>query len=296
MRKKLLEIAIAAGLFVVVNPTFAQEISGIDLGKILLPANDPTVPEIKGAVNVKVVNPVKAVRIPEILCYSAGSRIQKRMAIRANEENILKLRGFDACRFTIMLNGHPINEAGVMGGLYNDWAAIPLNTVEKIQIVKGGKVGRDGNTLGGTINIITCDRKPNDRESDILNGSNGRYDYRFNYVDDAEEPRYPVDKDFLSNNDYDDEQYRISLNYDAGRNSFVFEVSRREVIVTNNVDNVNYDPSCLGSGGTANLLAIYMWRNWQLCWADGWPPDLVRLGRNYCWILRFRFDTIDRAG
>ena len=109
-------------------------------------------------VNVRYVNPAKTATLPEILQQTTGIDIQLRTSVGDNQDSTVKLRGFDARRFTVLLNGRPINSAGVMGGQYIDWNTIPLSTVEKIQIIKGAKSAAYGNTLGGVINIITKEK------------------------------------------------------------------------------------------------------------------------------------------
>jgi outer membrane receptor protein involved in Fe transport len=158
------------------------------------------------------------------------------------------------------LNGRQINSAGVMGGSYIDWNTIPLNTVEKIQIIKGGKLASEGNTLGGVINIITRDQGPDGGEINILSGENGQYNYLFNYTGQAEKLRFHIIGNktgadaYLRNNDYDADQYGIRLNYAANsKDSFIFGVNkteeRRGFIVANRPGTAGYDPGYPASDG-----------------------------------------------
>ncbi|MBN1309620.1 MAG: TonB-dependent receptor plug domain-containing protein [Chitinispirillaceae bacterium] len=65
------------------------------------------------------------------------------------------IRGLDESRSLILLNGRPLNGAGVMGGEYVDWALLPTAEVKKIEVLRGVKSAEYGNTAGGVINIIT---------------------------------------------------------------------------------------------------------------------------------------------
>ncbi len=65
------------------------------------------------------------------------------------------IRGLDESRSLILLNGRPLNGAGVMGGEYVDWALLPLADVRKIEVLRGVKSAEYGNTVGGVVNIIT---------------------------------------------------------------------------------------------------------------------------------------------
>ncbi|MEN6413610.1 MAG: TonB-dependent receptor [Veillonellales bacterium] len=260
MRKHLLRAAILAGLLVSSPTAFAEETPSFNFEEIVIQADSYQTPVDSSTVNVKVVSPGKASTIPEILRFSAGIDIQERSIAGDNQDGTVKLRGYDARRFTVMLNGRPINTAGVMGGQYIDWTTIPLNTVEKIQIVKGGKLASDGNTLGGTINIITKSKGADGGEINILGGSNGRYDYMFQYNGNVDKLHYQITTDktgadaYLRNNDYDADQYGLRLNYDVtAKDNLEFGVnhtkSRRGYIIANTPGSANYDPSYPVSSG-----------------------------------------------
>ncbi|CVK21047.1 TonB-dependent receptor plug domain-containing protein [Sporomusa sphaeroides] len=218
--KKVLAAAAVAGMMFAGTPAIAQEIPTFSLEEIIIQADGAQTDNADTTVSVKTVSPGKASSIPELLRGSAGIDIQQRAGVGDNQDGTVKLRGFDARRYTVLLNGRQINVAGVMGGQYVDWTTIPLNTVEKIQIIKGGKSAAHGNTLGGVINIITRDKGINGGEINILSGSNGRYDYLFNYTGSAGPLNFNIianktgSDGFLRNNDYDAKQYGLRLNYD----------------------------------------------------------------------------------
>lgn len=260
MRKHLVVGAILAGLLANAPAAFAEETPSFNLEEIIIQADAYQTPIDSNTVNVKVVSPGKASTIPEILRMSAGIDIQQRAIAGDNQDGTVKLRGYDARRFTVMLNGRPINTAGVMGGQYIDWTTIPLNTVEKIQIVKGGKLASDGNTLGGTINIITKSKGADGGEINILGGSNGRYDYMFQYNVNADKLHLQVTTDktganaYLRNNSYDADQYGLRMNYDlTGKDNLEFGVnhtkSKRGFIIANTPGSANYDPAYPASSG-----------------------------------------------
>lgn len=185
IKGKMLAAAVAAGMLLAGMPVMAEDAPTYNLEEIIIQADAVSPDKADTTINVKTVSPGKAATIPELLRSSAGIDVQQRAIAGDNQDSTIKLRGFDARRYTILLNGRQINSAGVMGGQYVDWTTIPLNTVEKIQIIKGGKSAAHGNTLGGVINIITRDKGVNGGEINILSGSNGRYDYLFNYSGSA---------------------------------------------------------------------------------------------------------------
>ncbi len=73
-----------------------------------------------------------------------------------NKAKGISLRGFDESRYIVVLNGRPLNGAGAIGGDYIDWNAIPVDQIEKIEIIRGSKTAEYGNTLGGVIRITTA--------------------------------------------------------------------------------------------------------------------------------------------
>lgn len=67
----------------------------------------------------------------------------------------LFLRGLNEQDLRIMINGVPI---GQMGRYYTrsfTWEAIPLENIERIEVIRGAGSVEYGNTLAGTVNIIT---------------------------------------------------------------------------------------------------------------------------------------------
>ncbi|MBN1129874.1 MAG: TonB-dependent receptor [Chitinispirillaceae bacterium] len=67
----------------------------------------------------------------------------------------VSIRGLDESRSLILLNGRPLNGAGVMGGDYVDWSLVPTTDIARIEVSRGVKSAEYGNTIGGVINIVT---------------------------------------------------------------------------------------------------------------------------------------------
>ena len=106
-------------------------------------------------VNVQQINIGAAKTVPELLRSTAGIQIQSRPNAGGNEDLTVKLRGHDSRHYTVLVDGVPQAMAGVMGGGYVNWNAIPLSMVERLEITKGAKSAAYGQTEGGVINIIT---------------------------------------------------------------------------------------------------------------------------------------------
>ena len=88
----------------------------------------------------------------------------------------VRLRGFNNDRYTLILvDGQPVNDA-YTGGV--EWGMLPIESVEKIEVVKGpASALYGGNAMGGVINIIT--RTPEKTHGLIKGGmgNNGTYRY-----------------------------------------------------------------------------------------------------------------------
>ncbi len=100
----------------------------------------------------------KNINLPDVLKNEPDIDIKRRTAI-GDTADILAIRGFSQNRIMLNIDDRPVNAAGVVGGYYIDWGTIPLDNIEKIEVVKGGSSAEYGNNaLGGVINVIT--RKP----------------------------------------------------------------------------------------------------------------------------------------
>ncbi|WP_312516024.1 TonB-dependent receptor plug domain-containing protein [Anaerospora sp.] len=131
MKKKQLLASILLALAVSAGNVSASGAPSYDLEEIIVTANAERAPITADTINVKVASPGKAASIPELLRQSSGLDIQMRTKAGDSQDGTVKLRGFDARRFTVLVDGRPVNMSGVMGGSYVDWTTIPLDTVVK---------------------------------------------------------------------------------------------------------------------------------------------------------------------
>lgn len=253
MKKKQLIANIFVALALSAGTVSASEIPTFDMEEIVVTANAEQAAIVTDTINVKVVSPGKAATVPELLRQTSGLDIQMRTKAGDSQDGTVKLRGFDARRFTVLVDGRPVNMSGVMGGSYVDWTTIPLDTVEKIQIIKGAKAAAHGNTLGGVINIITKNPSAPTGSARVGFGENGHQEYLFNYGASQDKFSWFVNYNklredaFLRNNDFDSEQYGVKLGYALTNNDTIhFNVakveSKRGFIMENKPVNANYDP------------------------------------------------------
>jgi len=315
MSKNITAMTVLLALVLAASPAAASDKPSYEMQEIIISADaiKPAVPT--DTVNVQVVSPGKAATVPELLRQVTGIDVQLRAASGDNQDGTVKLRGFDARRFLVLVDGRPVNMSGVMGGNYADWNAIPLDTVAKIQIIKGAKSAAYGNTDGGVINIVTKSREKAGGDVSILSGQNGRYGYLFNYGAATDRLGWDVyankfgDNGILRNNSYDVKQYGFKLKYDiTAKDTVKFNLSHTEAkrgLIIGNYPGApgGYDPrypvisatdaeSFVG-GVTANPGAYWkkFTNNWDATWnhktANGyvaltfWQNDEKRREVNY---------------
>ena len=206
----------------------------------------------------KYISPGKITSIPDLLRQTAGIDIKARSAYGDNQDDTVKIRGLDAKRYTVLVDGMPINMSAVMGGNYIDWNSIPVNNVEKIQIVKGSKTASGGN-IGGTINIITK-KDAVGGSVGILFGETGRREYRLNYGFKVGKLHTILDvnqsalHEYLKNNNYEAYQYGIKLSYDFTKNDnlrlgYQKSYTERGYVLRNKKGEPGYDPNYPESNG-----------------------------------------------
>ncbi len=80
----------------------------------------------------------------------------------AIDDDSIKIRGMSSRRIKVLKDGRPLNAPGAAGGYFIDWTMIPLNNVDRIEVIKGVGDARYGNALGGVINLVTK-RLPTDK-------------------------------------------------------------------------------------------------------------------------------------
>ncbi|MBF0450438.1 MAG: TonB-dependent receptor [Candidatus Magnetomorum sp.] len=98
------------------------------------------------------------VSVPDVLKNTSGLDVQRRSILTPKNSQV-KIRGLDERRSEILLDGRTLNGTGVMGGYFVDWSSLSLLEFEDIEVSKGAFSAKQGNTLGGTINMIPAKPK-----------------------------------------------------------------------------------------------------------------------------------------
>lgn len=106
-------------------------------------------------------------RVPSIDLPIAGTNEQH------PTNTIVSMRGLSGIRSLVLLDGVPINDP-FFG--YVQWSEVPLETIDRVEVVRGGGAPLWGNyAMGGVINILT---KPIDKSglvAEAAGGSRGTY-------------------------------------------------------------------------------------------------------------------------
>jgi iron complex outermembrane receptor protein len=114
-----------------------------------------SVPAHVSIITDKEIQSSTAKNIPDILRNEVGIQVND---IAGNQRNMtVDIRGFgetSGLNTLVLVDGRRVNQADLSG---TDWTQIPLDRVERIEIIRGGRGGVlfGDNASGGVINIIT---------------------------------------------------------------------------------------------------------------------------------------------
>ena len=147
-------------------------------------AADTQVVTSEDLANIGATNVIQALQtVPGLVYQSKGpggaslGSMTSKVSMRGVEKGTL-----------VLLNGTPINYRG----LYN-LENIPVETIERIEVVKGGgSVLYGSEATGGVINIITKEKLPNVIKASL--GNNGRQNYDLTFQADKLGVAYTYDK------------------------------------------------------------------------------------------------------
>jgi outer membrane cobalamin receptor len=179
--KKLLMFLSILGLFILTVAAYGDETSKdteqkgqsmkhLTMEEIIVTDEAITEPTVT-IVGVKTVEKGKNTNIPDVLEYEAGIDIGRK-ALVGDTGDTLKIRGLSGNRIMLNIDGRSVNAAGVQGGYFIDWSTIPLDNIEKIEVMYGGSSVKYGNNAGGgDINVIT--KKPTEQPTFTFYGNYG---------------------------------------------------------------------------------------------------------------------------
>ena len=92
----------------------------------------------------------------------------------AIDDDSIKIRGMSSRRIKVLKDGRLLNAPGAAGGYFIDWTMIPLNDIDRIEVIKGVGDARYGNVLGGVLNLVSK-RLPTDKPVTEFEASGATY-------------------------------------------------------------------------------------------------------------------------
>ena len=192
-------------------------------------------------VGTRKIEKGKNITIPDVIKSEPDIDL-KRRALVGDTTDSLAIRGFSANRIMLNIDGRPVNAAGVVGGYYIDWGTIPLDNIEKIELIRGGSSVRYGNNaLGGVVNVIS--RKPTEEPTLTLFGTYGGGDidslqnfrlthtYKVGPLGYSLAGSYQKTDPFLWNNDFEGKDLAASIYLDMparGQATFGFQYANSQ--------------------------------------------------------------------
>ena len=149
-----MEVAIESGKTVEVN--FELEENTLMLNQVVVSASRSEVNRKEAVSIVNVVSP-KIFEIVNSVSLADGLHFQPGLRVENNCQNCgfpqLRINGLEGPYTQILIDSRPINSA--LAGVYG-LEHIPVNMVDRVEIVRGGASALFGSSaIGGTVNIIT---------------------------------------------------------------------------------------------------------------------------------------------
>lgn len=197
--------------------------------------------------------------IQDILQGIAGIDIQRSTPVLSDDRDAIKIRGFGARRFMVRIDGRPVRNSGGFGDTLIDWTSLSLENIEKIEVMRGAHSAVYGETIGGTINIVTKkggtreDMKPDVAiEGDYSSHDTQLYTVKLtgnaNSLGYAMATSYRSSDGYLRNSDYEIRDFTGRLSYlfpFDGRLTLGYKISEQDkgLFVVNDPSRSDYDSS-----------------------------------------------------
>ncbi len=213
MKKGNLAAILAAALLLAAAGAGAQE--PVTMGEVVVTATRQKEPvnEVASPVTIidrKDIEQSPATNVPDLLQSSAGIHV---FDITGNRRSYrVDMRGFGETaplNTAVLIDGRKINNPDLSG---TDWTLIPLDRIERIEIIPGGRGGvfYGDNASGGAINIIT---RKGDRFAAEAKAAAGSYE---TYTGEASVSGSKKDLSyFVSANYFGTEGYRDNADSEA---------------------------------------------------------------------------------
>ena len=166
-------------LMIPVSYVYAKDIYALDEIVVTATRTERRVRDVPASVTVITAEELKQknlVTLDDALKNVPGIFAKRSKGLMDTTASV-NMRGFQGDKYVlVMVDGQPMNDAYTNGVM---WAELPVDSIERIEIIRGGASALyGGNAMGGVINIIT---KSADKTMAHITGGYGTHDsYKFN--------------------------------------------------------------------------------------------------------------------
>ncbi len=183
---RLLLLALSAGAVVVRPGIAADQEKAVELDEVVVTATktEKMIEDIPASITVINRDDLKKQNVKTVdeALRSVPGVFAKRTKGMMDSTPSVSLRGFKGDQYTlVLLDGQPLNDA--YGGSV-EWGTLPVNNIERIEVVRGAASALyGGNAMGGVINIITQTPKKFELETGAGYGANNTARYHISAGD-----------------------------------------------------------------------------------------------------------------
>ena len=177
MKKTYLTAACAAALSAVVQTASADTDAGINEVVVTATRSERTLADIPVSASVldsETLQDTPAQSLDDVLRHVPGVNLPVQTGIQAHPtaDNV-SMRGLGGIHALVLVDGVPLNDP-FFG--YIQWGRIPMESIDRVEIVRGGGSPLWGNfAMGGVINIVTRAPKEDVAVADAGGGGFGTY-------------------------------------------------------------------------------------------------------------------------
>lgn len=161
--------------------TLAQEIKITPIQEVFISSNRIEANQFESGKDITVINAKQIAQInpssiDQLLRYVQGVEVQPRGAFGVQAD--ISMRASTFSQVVILIDGMKLNDP--LTGHFNSNIPIPINQIEKIEILRGAASAQYGaDAVGGIINIITKTRTANNKSSTNIELGAGDYNLFF---------------------------------------------------------------------------------------------------------------------
>ncbi len=133
-----------------IKPKFLYELNTVVVTARRAPSKSRHSPEQVEIITAEDIERLPARDLTEVLSYSPAIDVQ--LNGQFGQSTALSLNGSNARQVLLLIDGIPFNTQ--LSGQANP-SAIPVEMIERVEIIKGGASSAWGSSLGGVVNVIT---------------------------------------------------------------------------------------------------------------------------------------------